>query len=145
LLGGIHQYKYAQNSTGWVDPLGLTPKGPNCPCPEGTIDSSKIHFMQSNAKNTTGEYTVLGNAQGLQDGSLRPDVLKVRVWKDEAGKVWTLDHRRLAAFKLAKQRCIPADMLDNPDPKEIARKMTTKNGGTSMQLKLGNGERMKVG
>ena len=79
--------------------------------------------MQSNAKNTTGNYTILGNAEGLSNGTLDPGILKIRVWKDEAGKTWTLDHRRLAAFKIAK-KCVP--IKEVKVSANVMDKMTTK-------------------
>ncbi|MDM0110637.1 RHS repeat-associated core domain-containing protein [Variovorax sp. J22R133] len=140
LQGGINLLQYAPSPIGWIDPFGL------CPCPKGTIESAKIHFMQSNARNQTGDFTVLGNAENLSSGVLEADVLKIRVWKDLTGKIWTLDHRRLAAFKLANQKCVPVNEIDQDqlDRSEVARKMTTRNGGVSMDLKLEDGRRIKV-
>jgi hypothetical protein len=42
--------------------------------------------MQSSIKNTTGEFTVLGNAEALANGSLNPNVLRMNVWKDAVVK-----------------------------------------------------------
>lgn len=96
--------------------------------------------MQSSIKNQTGEYTVLGNAEALKNGSLKAsDLPEIRIWKDDTGKLWTLDHRRLASFRLAELESVPFKWAS---PDEIAGqmwKMTTKNGGTSIKLKLGNG------
>ena len=39
------------------------------------MNPNKIHFMQSSIKNTTGNYTVLGNAEALANGSLNPNVV----------------------------------------------------------------------
>nr|WP_256661182.1 RHS repeat-associated core domain-containing protein [Pseudomonas sp. LAIL14HWK12:I2] len=44
LAGGLNQYRYVPNPTGWVDPLGLTsncppPNKPGCPVPDGVGDS----------------------------------------------------------------------------------------------------------
>ena len=134
LSGGINSYQYAPSSTGWIDPLGLA----SCPCPPGTMDTSEMHFMQSSAKNQTGEYSVISNAVRLRTGRLNPEILKFRIWRDKTGKIWTLDHRRLAAFRLAKVKCAPVEVVENPSRREVARKMSTKNGGTSMRLKIGS-------
>ncbi|MEL4445359.1 type IV secretion protein Rhs, partial [Acinetobacter baumannii] len=136
--GGDNLYAYAVNTTGWVDPLGLSS---SCPlnCPAGTLDPSTVHFMQSSAKNQTGDYTVLGNAESLKSGTLDANVLRAKVWKDSSGKIWTLDHRRLAAFKLAK-KCMPITWASAQEVDQQMWKMSTKNGGTSMRLKLGNGQ-----
>ncbi|MDC5191794.1 RHS domain-containing protein, partial [Acinetobacter baumannii] len=138
LSGGDNLYAYAVNTTGWVDPLGLSS---SCPlnCPAGTLDPSTVHFMQSSAKNQTGDYTVLGNAESLKSGTLDANVLRAKVWKDSSGKIWTLDHRRLAAFKLAK-KCMPITWASAQEVDQQMWKMSTKNGGTSMRLKLGNGQ-----
>ncbi|WP_409319433.1 RHS repeat-associated core domain-containing protein, partial [Pseudomonas sp. KCJK9016] len=46
LAGGLNQYRYVPNPTGWVDPLGLTsncppPNRPGCPVPE-KVDNAKV-------------------------------------------------------------------------------------------------------
>lgn len=88
---------------------------------------------------------MLENAEALRNGTLKPsDLPNIRVWKDDAGKIWTLDHRRLGAFKKAGLDEIPIQLAT---PEEVASqmwKMTTKNGGTSIKLKLGNGESMII-
>ncbi|MDS0858032.1 hypothetical protein NUV25_09955 [Burkholderia pseudomultivorans] len=99
--------------------------------------------MQRSAKNVTGDYTVLGNAQALQDGTLDPNILKTKIWKDGAGKLWTLDHRRLAAFKLAR-KCMPYQMASKDEVDNQMWKMSTANGGTSIRLKMENGQSMTV-
>ncbi|MDU1350945.1 MAG: hypothetical protein E6942_16825 [Clostridium argentinense] len=110
-----------------------------------TLNPKDVHFMQSSIKNQTGSHTVLENAEALRNGTLKPsDLPNVKVWKDDAGKIWTLDHRRLGAFKQAGLDEIP---IQWSTPEEVASqmwKMTTKNGGTSIKLKLGNGESMII-
>jgi len=68
---------------------------------KGLLNPKDIHFMQSSIKNSTGEFTVLGNAEALKSGVLDPEILRMNIWKDANGKIWTLDHRRLGAFKLS--------------------------------------------
>ena len=84
---------------------------------------------------------MLGNAAALRNGALKASDLPImRVWQDKTGKIWTLDHRRLAAFRLARLNSVPVRWAT---PNEIAQnmwKMTTKNGGVSIELKLGNGK-----
>src|SRR5690606_7475766 len=104
------------------------------------LDPKKIHFMQSSIKNTTGEYTVLGNAERLRLGTLKPeDLPAIRVWKDSSGKIWTLDHRRLAAFRLAGVDEVPVQWASDAVVRSQMWKMTTRNGGTSVRLKMGDG------
>lgn len=140
LIGGPNLFQYSANPLSWSDPWGLSPrKKCEClDCPPGTMDSRKIHFMQSSAKNTTGDYTVLGNAESLAAGTLDPNILRIKVWKDPTGKVWTLDHRRLAAFRMAK-KCVPIDWASKSEVENQMWKMSTKNDGTSMRLKMGDG------
>ncbi|MBC2582956.1 hypothetical protein HGI79_22430 [Clostridium sp. DJ247] len=101
--------------------------------------------MQSSIKNETGEYTVLQNAEALKNGTLKPsDLPTMKVWKDESGKIWTLDHRRLGAYRLAELNDVPVQWAT---PEEIAKggfKMTTNNGGSSIRLKLGGGESITI-
>ncbi|TRD88885.1 RHS repeat domain-containing protein, partial [Salmonella enterica] len=136
IRGGINLYQYAPNPISWIDPLGLTP----CGKPDGNINPKDVRYMQSSIKNQTGEYTVLGNAEALLNGTLKPSALPpIKIWKDNLGKIWTLDHRRLAAFKLAGLDSVPFKWAS---PNEVANqmwKMTTKTDGKSIILKLGDG------
>lgn len=96
--------------------------------------------MQSSIRNQTVEFTVLGNAEALRTGDLGATALPpIRVWSDEVGKIWTLDHRRLAAFRLAGLAEVPVEWV----PMDVVRrqmwKMTTQTGGSSVRLKLGDG------
>jgi len=105
------------------------------------LNPKEINFMQSSIKNTTGEFTVLGNAEALKAGTLNPKVLRMNVWQDVNGKVWTLDHRRLGAFRLSGLDKAPVKWAD---PGGQMWKMTTTNGGKSIRLKLGNGQSMTI-
>ena len=100
-----------------------------------------VHFMQNSIKNQTGEYTVLGNVEALKNGTLHAsDLPEIRIWKDSYGKIWTLDHRRLAAFRLAELDSVPFRWATDEEIASQIWKMTTKTNGTSIKLKLGNGE-----
>ncbi len=68
-----------------------------------TVNPKDVNFMQSSIKNQTGEHTVLGNAVALKSGALKAtDLPEIRIWQDADGKLWTLDHRKLAAFRIAE-------------------------------------------
>lgn len=71
----------------------------------GTIEEvsvKELHFMQDSAKNKSGEYTIIGNAKALKAGILSIDIFPpLQVWRDQSGKIWSLDHRRLAAYILS--------------------------------------------
>ena len=106
-----------------------------------TIDPQNINFMQSSIKNQTGSYTVLDNAEALKNGTLKAsDLPEIRIWKDSEGKLWTLDHRRLAAFKIAGLDSVPFRWATDEEIASQMWKMTTKTNGSSIKLKLGNGE-----
>lgn len=101
--------------------------------------------MQSSIKNQTGEYTVLGNAEALKSGALKAtDLPEIRIWKDVDGKLWTLDHRRLAAYRIAELDRVPFKWASDEEIANQMWKMTTKTNGTSVNLKLGNGQNMII-
>jgi RHS repeat-associated protein len=147
---GLNLYSYVSNNpVKYVDPSGYCGESKeNVYAGVGggnNLSTKEINFMQSSIKNTTGEYTVLGNADALKAGTLKPsDLPAIKVWKDAQGKIWTLDHRRLAAFKLAGIEEIPVEWASKSLVESQMWKMTTKTGGTSIKLKLGNGESITV-
>ncbi len=105
------------------------------------LNPKDIHFMQNSIKNHTGSHTVLDNIDALKNGTLRSeDFPTIKVWKDKSGKIWTLDHRRLASFKGAELDSIPVKWATSQEVADQMWKMTTKNGGISIKLKLGNGQ-----
>jgi hypothetical protein len=108
------------------------------------LNPKDIHFMQSSIKNATGDFTVLGNAEALRAGVLNPEVLRINVWKDASGKIWTLDHRRLAAFRLSGLNEVPINWVSPSQAQSQMWKMTTTNGGSAIRLKLGNGQSINV-
>ena len=70
------------------------------------VNVSERHFMQrsinhkSSKKN--GGYSVINNALQIQDKKINVvDIPSITVWRDTDGKIWTLNHRRLAAFVMA--------------------------------------------
>lgn len=68
-----------------------------------TANPKDVNFMQSSIKNQTGEHTVLRNAEALKSGTLKAtDLPEIRIWQNADGKLWTLAHRRLAAFRIAE-------------------------------------------
>ncbi|MFL0203082.1 RHS repeat domain-containing protein, partial [Tenacibaculum maritimum] len=124
-------YAYVHDVNSWVDVFGL-----DC----SKLKTKDINFMQSSIKNKTGDFTVLGNAEALKNGVLKVSSLPtVKVWKDATGKIWSLDHRRLAAFKLADIKEIPVQWATKSEVASQMWKMTTKTGGESIRLKMGDG------
>lgn len=110
-----------------------------------TVNPKDVKFMQSSIKNQTGDYTVLGNAQDLKNGTLKAsDLPEMRIWQDDAGQLWTLDHRRLASFRLAELDSVPFKWATSDEVANQMWKMTTKTNGTSVKLKLGNGQSITI-
>lgn len=107
---------------------------------DGKVDPKKIRFIQAKLNNITGEYTVLGNAEAIRNGSLDPEKLPtIRIFKDEEGELWTLDHRRLAAMKIAG---VPEVRYRWATPEEVATqwwKNSTTTRGESILLKMEDG------
>jgi len=110
-----------------------------------TLDPREVHFMQSSIKNQTGNFTVTGNAEALADGTLSPtDLPIIRVWQDQSGKTWTLDHRRLGGSRLSGLDQVPVEWVGPQTVESQMWKMTTQTGGTSIKLKLGDGTSITI-
>ena len=93
-----------------------------------TVNLKDVNFMQSSIKNQTGEYTVLGNAGALKSGALKAtDLPEIRIWQDADGKLWTLDHRRLASFRIAELDNVPCRWATDA---EVANQMWKKYDST---------------
>ncbi|WP_232370354.1 RHS repeat-associated core domain-containing protein [Xenorhabdus lircayensis] len=137
LAGGLNLYQYVPNPLSWIDPLGLT-----CGNIDGEIDPKEVRFMQKSAssggKLNQGEnYTVLENAEALRNQTLRPSDLPLMRLVKDGDKIWTLDHRRLIAFRKAELESVPFRWA-TPDEiaGEMSRKMTTVVDGKSIVLKI---------
>ncbi len=104
---------------------------------EGIIDVSVPRFMQNTIHNKTGDYTVLGNAEAIMRGELSIDVFPpIRLWMDDDGEIWTLDHRRLAAYKIAGVKEAPFRWATEVELSSEFWKMTTEDNGESMLILL---------
>jgi hypothetical protein len=111
----------------------------------GRLNPKSIRYMQSSAKNETDGRTVLGNVEALRAGTLTAeDFPAIRVWQDVEGKVWSVDHRRLAAFRLAELSEVPVTWLSPEEAAGHMWKMSTKTDGLSIKLKLGAGKSIIV-
>jgi hypothetical protein len=131
----IHKYEVPT----WVAPPARAPT---------RLNVKNIFFMQDACENTTqdGKFTVLQNAADLRQGKLNPaDIPPIRVWRDSSGKVWTLDHRRLASFRLAGN--IPEVSVEWA-PEEVVRqqrfKYSNSRGGAEILLDLGSDQALRV-
>jgi len=146
-----------------LDRLGLRPRvvevpysgsgrGPSPPIPRALrppsqappeLDPRQVRFMQSSISNHSAgkEHAVMETALDLREGRLRvSDLPVIRVWRDEQGRVWSLDHRRLASFLMAGNlERIPVEWVG---PEVVSRqsfKFTTQTEGRSVLMTLGKG------
>ncbi|MBF0359806.1 MAG: hypothetical protein HQK49_02290 [Oligoflexia bacterium] len=105
------------------------------------LDINDIHYMQGNCSNTTkdGIYTVIQNAKDIKAGKLDIKVIpRIGVWKDTTGRIWTVDHRRLASFVLSGSvKKVPAVWLDSKTVIHDKFKYSNKENGNKMVITVG--------
>jgi hypothetical protein len=103
-----------------------------------------IRFSQVNCRNMSQDkkYTVVGNAQAIKEGKLDISMLPtIKVWRDTEGRVWTLDHRRLAAMRLSGViDNVEVDFVSEHVVKAQGFKFGTHNDGKSIFVHLDNPE-----
>lgn len=127
----------------FIEKFGLNELGQELPVFDKTqklgkadVDIMDIHWSQINARNMSqdGKYSVVGNAKAFKEGKLKvSDLPPIRVWRDATGKIWTLDHRRLAAMRLSGViDQVPVEFVDEATVKAQQFKFGTLNGGKSL-------------
>lgn len=127
----------------FIEKFGMNELGQELPAFDKTqklgkseVDILDIHWSQINARNMSqdGKYSVVGNAKSFQEGKLKvSDLPAIRVWRDESGRIWTLDHRRLAAMRLSGViDRVPVEFVDEATVKAQQFKFGTLNGGKSL-------------
>lgn len=111
---------------------------------ETEIDLATVSFTQSTIKDTFNDGRKVGDLVAkLKAKQLLPkDLPAISVFKDETGKLWTLDNRRLFALKQAfngklKVRVIVHDASDADRLAEFERKFTTSTQGNGIRVKDG--------
>ncbi|QDX92981.1 hypothetical protein EEL30_12100 [Brevibacillus laterosporus] len=105
-----------------------------------TLNPKEIRFMQSTITNKTGQYTVLDNAKTFSENPSKIFELNpIRAWQDGKGNIWTLDHRRLGASRLADLDKIPVHWASKAEVYQDAWKLSKKVDGKSIVLKIGKG------
>ncbi|WP_166141442.1 hypothetical protein [Methylosinus sp. RM1] len=102
----------------------------------GWIDPNTVRFSQDSIKGSFSDgKTVQMLIDGLKSGAIKPDLIPAINVFERNGNLFTLDNRRLYAFRQAglkiKYKMVPYDPTDS----EILRKMTTKNDGTSIRIR----------
>ena len=100
------------------------------------VEVKDIRFSQIRCRNSSqdGKYSVLGNAKAIQEGKLKVSNLPtIRVWRDTEGRIWTLDHRRLAAIRLSgKIDKVIVEFVDEAIVEAQKFKFDTLNEGKTM-------------
>jgi hypothetical protein len=101
---------------------------------------SDIRWSQVSCRNMSQDkkYSVVSNAHAIKEGKLDIKILPtIRVWRDTQGRIWTLDHRRLAAIKLSGVIDeIPVEFVSEEIVKAQKFKFGTQNEGKSMFVYL---------
>jgi len=109
------------------------------PLPQ-SIPIKKIHFMQNSIWTlfSNNQYNILTTARAIKNHQLNINTLpKISVWQDQQRRIWTLDHRRLAAIILAGNiKNAPVQWATAAEVNKKRYEYTTKNGGTSIILYL---------
>ena len=104
----------------------------------GRLDPAEIRFSQDSISATfrNGRGSIDELAEGLRSRRIDPsDVPAVRLVKRD-GNLFTLDNRRLEAFRRAGVD-IPYRMATPEEIAAEAYKFTTRNGGTSVRVRGG--------
>lgn len=101
----------------------------------GVIDPTSVNFTQDSIRSTFKDGGSLQDlVSGLKDGSINPsDIPAIRVFEVD-GALFSLDNRRLHAFRKAGVpiRVKPATVDEISDE---SFKFTTKNGGESIRVR----------
>jgi hypothetical protein len=103
---------------------------------ETIVNVSDIKWSQVHGRNMSqdGKYSVVQNAHDLKSGKLSVTKLPtIKVWRDTDGRIWTLDHRRLAAIKLSGAfQTLKVEFVSEDIVKAQQFKFGTQNEGQSL-------------
>ncbi|CCQ72499.1 hypothetical protein [Magnetospira sp. QH-2] len=103
---------------------------------EGTIDPLRLRTMQSDIKRqfkTGGQVPLENTIDDIRNGKYTPPVRIVEIDR----KVYTLDHRRVVAYRIAGQP-IPyrkVSAIDSGISDEIKKKLTSRNSGMAVRIR----------
>jgi hypothetical protein len=99
------------------------------------LNPQSIRFSQASIKATFRDGASIDDmAEELQSGRLHPyDVPAIRIFERD-GKLFTLDNRRLEAFRRAGLD-VPVRMATPQEIAEESWKFTTNNDGVSIQIR----------
>ena len=106
------------------------------------VNVKDIHWTQMMAENSTdkGPYTVINNAKSIKDGSLDIKMLpSIKVWRDTEGRIWTLDHRRMAAIRLSGViEKVEVEFVEEAVVLKQAYKYSNRDDGRTIFIYLGD-------
>ena len=99
------------------------------------LNPQDVRFSQASIKATFQDGTSIDDlVEGLRSGRIRPhDVPAIRVFERD-GKLYTLDNRRLEAFRRASVD-FPVRMATPQEIIDEAWKFTTPNDGLSIRIR----------
>lgn len=99
------------------------------------IKPNLVRFSQSSIKSLFSDGRTIDElAEGLKDGTVEAaDIPPIRLMERE-GELFTLDNRRLEAFRRAGVD-VPYRMATPDEIADEAWKFTTRNGGTSIRVR----------
>ena len=99
------------------------------------LNPQSIRFSQASIKATFQDGTSIDDLVAkLRDGRIRPqDIPAIRVFVRD-GKLFTLDNRRLEAFRRAGVD-VPVRMASPQEMADEAWKFTTHNDGASVRIR----------
>ena len=121
------------------------PAGSNAP---KTVPIQDVHFMQRSIHDLSHDqkYDIITTARRLQKRQLDIMALPtIHVWKDSENKIWTINHRRLAAFILAgNMKVVPVVWASQKEVENNRFEYTTRTGGKSILAILTNRLALKV-
>jgi hypothetical protein len=135
LSGGIHVQLAANEGTGELIVEGANSLAEERGESRQLLNPESIRFSQASIKATFRDGTSIDDmAEELHSGRLHPyDVPAIRIFERD-GKLFTLDNRRLEAFRRAGVD-VPVRMATPQEISEESWKFTTHNDGVSIQIR----------
>lgn len=110
----------------------------------GLVDPNRIRTLQNSVRKNFrrpsegGEsHSILGTARDLASGAIKPEgITPVRLFEFD-GKIWTADHRRIVAARLAGVDVQYEKLDEKSAHREFLRKSTTVTDGLSIEIRKG--------
>ena len=99
------------------------------------IDPTTVRFSQHSIRNTFRDgSTIDALARRLQQGMIQPEHVPALRLVEKTGQLFTLDNRRLEAFRRAGVHA-PYRMATPEEAASEAWKFTTRNNGISIRVR----------